>query len=74
LVLAIIGIFILPIILSVIAIIFGWVALNDIDRNPALGGKGIAVAGIVLGVIGLIIGIIGIVVAAAYNWFIFFLY
>jgi hypothetical protein len=74
LVLAIIGIFILPIILSAIAIIVGWAALNDIDRNPALGGKGIAVAGIVLGVIGLIIGIIGIVVAAAYNWFIFFLY
>lgn len=74
LILSIVGIFIIPIILSVIAIIFGWVALSDIDRNPALGGKGLAVAGIVIGIIGIIIGVIGVIVAASYNWLIVYLY
>lgn len=74
LVLAIVGIFIIPIILSVIAIIVGWAALTDIDRNPRMGGKGLAIAGIVLGIIGIIIGVIGVIVAAGYNWLIVYLY
>lgn len=74
LVLAIIGLFILPIILSALAIIIGWAALTDIDRRPATGGRGLAIAGIVIGVIGLIIGIIAVIVAASYNWLVVYLY
>jgi hypothetical protein len=74
LVLAIVGIFIIPIILSVLAIIIGWAALTDIDRNPTQGGKGLAISGIVIGIIGLLIGIIGVIVAAEYNWLILYLY
>jgi membrane-bound ClpP family serine protease len=74
LVLAIVGLFIIPIILSVLAIIIGWAALADIDRKPPQSGKGLAIAGIVIGVIGLIIGIIGVIVAASYNWLIVYLY
>jgi hypothetical protein len=70
LVLAIVGLFIIPIILSVLAIIIGWAALTDIDRHPTTGGKGLAIAGIVIGLIGLVIGIIGVIVAASYNWLI----
>jgi hypothetical protein len=74
LVLAIVGLFVIPIILSVLAIIFGWAALTDIDRNARTSGKGLAIAGIVIGIIGLIIGVIGVVVAASYNWLIVYLY
>lgn len=71
---AIAGLFIFPIILSVIAIIVGWAALTDIDRRPATGGRGLAIAGIVIGVIGLIIGIISVIVAASYNWLVVYLF
>lgn len=74
LVLAILGLFIFPIILSLLAIIFGWAAMNDIARRPATAGRGLAIAGIVIGVLGLIIGIIGIFVAASYNWMAVYLY
>lgn len=74
LVLAIVGLFIIPIILSVLAIIIGWAALTDVDRNPSIGGRGLAISGIVIGIIGLIIGIIGVIVAASYNWLIVYLY
>jgi hypothetical protein len=53
-ILGIIGLFPLcPVILSVIALILGFTAKNEIDRsNGQLGGSGIAMAGIVTGAIG----------------------
>lgn len=33
------------------AIIFGWLALRDIKKNPKLGGKGRAIFGLVMGII-----------------------
>jgi hypothetical protein len=53
-----------PIILSVLAIVLGNQAKNEIDANPALGGRGLAQAGIILGIISLVLGAIGIVVYA----------
>jgi hypothetical protein len=51
---------------SILALIFGYVALSQIkERNQ--GGKGLAVAGIVLGWIGIAFLIIGIVAVAASN-------
>lgn len=71
LILAIVGLFIFPIILSALAVIFGWLAVRDIDRNPALGGRGMAITGIVIGAIGLILGIVAVIMAARYHWFIY---
>ena len=53
-ILGIIGLFpICPVVLSVIALILGLTAKNEIDRsNGQLGGSGIAMAGIVTGGIG----------------------
>ncbi|WP_243225780.1 DUF4190 domain-containing protein [Microbacterium sp. CIAB417] len=44
--------FLVPLIASVVAIITGHMGLNQIKRNPALGGKGLAITGLVLGYIG----------------------
>jgi len=68
LVLSILGFFVFPIILPIIAIVLGWMALKDIGNRPATKGRGLAIAGIVIGVIGLIVGIVGLFAAAAYNW------
>jgi hypothetical protein len=74
LVLAIIGIFVIPIVLSLLAIVLGWSGIYEIDRHPQLAGKGMAIAGIIIGIIGLIIGVIGIITAARYDWIITYLY
>jgi len=64
LVLGIAGLTVLPVICSVFAIIFGYMARRDIRQRPAAtSGNGVAVAGIVLGWIGvglLILGVLGI--------------
>ncbi len=46
------GFFLGPL-LSVLAIIFSIIALPHFGNNPALKGKGMAIAGLVLGMIGL---------------------
>ena len=60
LVLGIAGIFVLPVVLSVLAIIFGKRAKDEIDSSEGVGGEGLATAGVVLGWIGLALGIIGV--------------
>jgi hypothetical protein len=54
LILGIVGLFpVCPVILSVIAVILGFIAKNQIDRSGGqLGGSGIAVAGIITGFVG----------------------
>ncbi|HLC55658.1 MAG TPA: DUF4190 domain-containing protein [Candidatus Nanoarchaeia archaeon] len=37
---------------SVLAIIFGYLALNDMKKDKKLQGRGMAIAGIVLGFVG----------------------
>jgi uncharacterized membrane protein YvbJ len=56
LVLGIIGIFFG--LCSILAIIFGGMALSQISKNPELKGKGQAVAGLVLGIVVVALGII----------------
>jgi hypothetical protein len=54
LVLGLLGIFLLPIVFSILAIVFGVSARGEIDRNPQIAGRGNATAGVVLGIIGLV--------------------
>jgi len=50
----------LPVLGSILAVIFGIIARRDINRNPNLDGWGIAVVGLVLGLIGLLIFVFGL--------------
>jgi hypothetical protein len=58
--------------LSILAIIFGGVALAQIGKNPALKGRGMAVAGLVLGIITVIAWIAIIVWAESFWWWRYF--
>ena len=52
LILGIAGFFVFPIVPSILAIVFGRKAQEEIGRDPTLGGEGLATAGIVLGWVG----------------------
>ena len=43
-------VFVLP---SILAIVFGGIALNRVKQNPSIGGRGKAIAGLVLGIVSL---------------------
>lgn len=64
LVLGIVGLLIFPIVCSTLAIIFGVMGRNEIDRDPSLSGRGMATAGLVMGIIGIVWGVIVIAVIA----------
>ncbi len=56
------------IILGIIAVVFGHLAIGKIKRNSALGGKGMAIAGLVCGYVAIAASIIaGIMFAVAIN-------
>lgn len=63
LVLGIAGIFVCPLILSILAIYFGKQAQNKIRQDPALEGDGLANAGIVLGWVGIGLVALGLLIA-----------
>ncbi len=67
LVLGIVGLFICPIVCSVLAIVFGHQARQEIDADPALGGRGMATAGFVLGIVGLAIASLFILLTLAWS-------
>jgi hypothetical protein len=46
---------ILPLIGSILAIIFASIARNDMARNPNQSGQGLAQGGMILGIIGLVL-------------------
>ena len=50
---------------SILAVIFGHIAINQAKKDPALRGKGMAIAGLVLGYIGIGLLVVTIMVAAA---------
>ena len=56
----ILGLFVCPIILSIIAIVFGRQGLDAAARGTA-NNAGMAKAGWVLGIVGLVLGIIGVI-------------
>jgi hypothetical protein len=65
LVLGIVGLLICPLVCSVLALILGKQAKDEIARDPALGGAGVAQAGFVLGIVGLaVMGLLVLLIAA----------
>lgn len=65
LVLGIVGLLVCPLVCSVLAIVLGNQAKAEIERDPALGGAGIAHAGFVLGIVGVVMmAVFGILVAS----------
>jgi len=46
---------------SILAVIFGHVALSQIQKDPSIRGRGMAIAGLVLGYVGVGVLLIGIV-------------
>jgi hypothetical protein len=65
LVCGIIGLFVIPLILSILAIVFGIIARKDTERDASLGGRGMATAGLVLGIIGIVLAPILIILIYA---------
>ena len=65
LILGIAGFVVFPIVPSILAVVFGQKAREELRREPTLGGEGLATAGIVLGWVG--IGIVGLLVLV---WFV----
>jgi len=67
LVLGILGVLVAPIIFSTLAIIFGAIAAKETRRERGLGGRGMAIAGIVLGIVGLALGLLvtGLMIAGS---------
>ena len=61
LVCGIVGFFAVPIVGSVLAIVFGSVARKRIADDPDLGGTEMARAGIIIGWIGVVLGLLAIV-------------
>lgn len=71
LVCGIVGFIINPLtIVSIVAIVLGIIARNQIKRDPSVKGKGMATAGLILGIIGFVGWLIIIVVVGA-SFFIF---
>ena len=52
---------------SILAIIFGHIALSQIRKDPNLRGRGMAIAGVVLGYVGLAIVVVGVLAFAAFR-------
>jgi hypothetical protein len=50
---------------SILAIIFGGVALNETSKNPDFSGRGMAVAGLVLGIIVFVGGLFWLIIFIA---------
>ncbi len=58
LVLSVLGLFCCTLLVfNIGAIAFGHLALNQIKKNPAIGGRGLAIAGLIIGYLGLVLGI-----------------
>lgn len=66
LVCGILGFLVLPIVLSILAIVFSRRAEGEIRRDPAVGGEGLATAGFWLGVIGLAVQVVGLLLVLVF--------
>lgn len=67
LVMGILGFFVIPLLGSIAAIVFGIIALNKINAEDSnFSGQGLAIAGLILGVVGLLLLFlfVGIILAA----------
>ena len=61
-VMGICGLVVCPLILSVPAIVFGAIGMKEVDREPGLNGKGMAIAGLVTGIVGTTLSLILIII------------
>ena len=50
---------------SILAIIFGHIAISQAKKDESIGGKGMAVAGLVLGYVGIGLLMLVIIIAAS---------
>jgi Domain of unknown function (DUF4190) len=64
--LGVVGVFAVPLIASVVAIFLGMKAQEELARDPALAGEGLAKAGVILGWVG-----VALVVAGFLLFFVF---
>jgi len=55
---------VIGIILGILAVILGWLGKKKADTDPMVGGRGMAIAGIVLGIIAVVIAILLITLLA----------
>lgn len=58
LVCGIISLFVVGVILGIVAVVLGVIARNEIKADPALGGDGLALGGIITGAIGAALAIV----------------
>lgn len=65
LVLGLVGLFLCPLICSILAIVFGKQAMDEIDQNPGMTGRGSAKAGFILGIVGTSLSALGIIIILA---------
>ena len=66
LVLGILGLILLPLVCSTLAIVFGTIAKREIDASGGrLGGRGLAATGTVLGWVGLVVWALILILAIA---------
>jgi hypothetical protein len=63
LVMGVVGLILMPLVGSILALIFGYMARKDIRQRPDdVGGDGLALAGIVMGWIGIGLIVLGLLV------------
>jgi len=53
--------------ISLLAIIFGAIAMSQTSKDPNLKGRGMAVAGLVLGILGMVAVVFWIIAAAVWS-------
>ncbi|MDQ4018676.1 MAG: DUF4190 domain-containing protein [Actinomycetota bacterium] len=66
LVLGILGLFAIPLITSLAAIVLGRRAQREIAESPGLSGEGLAKAGVILGWIGVALMVAGIIIGVLF--------
>ena len=54
------GLFVVPLVASIVAIVLGHVARLELKRDPFLKGGGYALVGIVLGWVGVVFGLVAV--------------
>jgi hypothetical protein len=52
---------------SILAVIFGGIALNQMGKDPNLSGKGMAIAGLVLGIVGMAMFVLFFIIGAVFS-------
>ena len=67
-VLGIVGLLILPAILSTIAVALGAMAIRETARDPALRGRGQAIVGVVLGIVSLLVIVVPATATGEWGW------